>query len=350
MALDVVEVSTKNGIRAFNSFPHSIYRNFYQAPAFPSLKQGSPGAADPLFSRVEAQPFLAVKDGRPVGRIAASVHHAAPGGKAGFFGYFESFCNHNVAAALLEAAYWWISARGFSQMIGPVDLTPHERLGLLVEGFEGFHLPGMPYNPPFYASLFEKFGLKTETDLYAYHLNFKGNVPDRLARVAARAGRIDELRIRPVDFCNTACEGEMLSLLHNESMREIWGFVPLSPEEAAAIWNKLKGFYDPELILVAEVSGKPAGLCLALLPLKARSFSIASIRPTARLAVFAVLPQFRSRGIEALLILEFINRAYRKGVSLMEFSLVAGSNTMMNRIIQNFEQVKRNRLYKIYKL
>lgn len=347
MTLDVVEVSTKNGIHAFNSFPKRIYRDFYRAPAFTTFKNKT--KAEPLFSRVDAQPFIAVKDGHPVGRVAASVHNAITGGKTGFFGYFESYDDIYIAGALLEKAYHWIAARGFNQMIGPVDLTPHERLGLLVKGFEGYHFPGMPYNPPYYPVLLEEYGLKTETDLYAYHLDFTGFIPERLARVANRAERMEGLRVRQVDFGNTAAEGKILALLHNESMKEIWGFVPLLPEEAASILNKFKRVYDPEMVLVAEVRGMPVGFCLALLPLRVPSIFEKSSR-VARLAVFAVLPDFRLKGIEAMLILEFIKRAGRKGISIMEFSQVAENNIMMNRIIRSYHKVKKSRHYRIYKV
>jgi len=341
-------VSPANGLRAFNSFPRYIYGNRHRAPSFPVLDRSKPGF-DPLFGRVEAQPFLAVKDGRMAGRLAAGFHHALAGGETGYFGYFESVNDRAVASALLETAAKWLAARGAGRVIGPVDLTPHERLGLLVEGFEGGHCPGMPYNPPFYASLLTGCGLKTETDLYAYRCNLPGGIPDKLARVADRAGRIEGLRLRQVDFDNIAEEGEMFSRLHNESMSRIWGFVPLSPDEAAAIWKKLKGFCDPEVMLVAEVCGKAAGICLALMP-AGIGFFPASVRGAhVRLAVLSVLPAYRFKGIEALLIRECVKRVRKKGFAGMEFSQVEKNNTMMKRIIESFGEAKRSRLYRIYR-
>lgn len=350
MGVQVIEVSSQKEMQAFNAFPRAIYRDFFRAPSFPVIEQANP-KSDPLFGRVEAQPFLAVRNGYAAGRIAACVHHAFTDGKTGFWGYFESSNDPAAAAALVKAAADWLAVRGRGKMIGPVDLSPHERVGLLVEGFEGYHHPGMPYNPPYYATLLAQCGLETEINLYAYHYDLRRPLPDRLARVAARAGRNQSLHFRRINFNDLAGEGEMFSQIHNGSMNEIWGFVPLSPEEGSAIWRKLRGYYDPDLILLAEIGGKPAGLCLVMSLVKRSPFSGLPGQLNARLAVLAVLPQYRFKGLEAALFLECARRARRKGISAIEFSLVAENNSMMNRIIiQSLEGVKKNRIYKIYKL
>lgn len=345
MAVEVIGVSTPKEMQVFNAFPRKLYGDFYRAPLFPVIDKSSP-RGDPLFSRVEAQPFLAIRNGYAVGRIAAGLHQSLAG-EAGFFGFFESPDDPAIAAALFKEAARWLAARGAKKMIGPVDLSPHERLGLLVKGFGGPPRPGMPYNPPYYSKLLEQCGLETEISLRAYHFDLRRPWPDRLFRVAARAGRNPEFRIRRIDFNDPAGEGEVFSLIHNSSMGEIWGFVPLSPEEASSIWLKLRRGVDPDLILVAEFAGKPAGLCLALNPVSRAPFL--PVRSNARLAVLAVLPQYRFKGLEAALILECARRALRKGTADMELSLVAENNTMMNKIIQSMEGVKISRVYKVYK-
>jgi GNAT superfamily N-acetyltransferase len=131
-------------------------------------------------------------------------------------------------------------------------------------------------------------------------------------------------------------------------MSGIWGFAPLSPEEGAAIWRKLQGFYDHGLILVAEIDGKPAGLCLTLSALR-RNAGVGLAAPrTARLAVLAVLPPFRFKGLEAALLIECFRSARRSGVMHFEFSQIAESNQMMNKIIQSTDQTRKSRVYRVY--
>ena len=344
MAVQVIEVSTQKETEAFNRFPQKIYGGFYRAPSFPMLDCRSP-FFDPLFRRVEAQPFLALKNGFTMGRIVAGIHHALPDGECGFFGYLEVLYDFTVALSLVGAASHWLAARGKIRMSGPVDLSPHERLGLLVEGFGGRHHPGMPYNPPYYASLLDRCGLDMELNLHAYKYSLRGFMPERLVRVATRAGRMEGLKIRKVDFNDPLREGEVFSRIHNGSMDKLWGFVPLSPVEGAAVWRKLGKFYDPDLILIAEIAGKPAGLCLALCPAIRSPFAPLN----ARLAVLAVLPRYRFKGLEAVMLLECAHRARRKGVYVMELSLVAENNSMMNKIIQGMEGIQKSRVYRVYK-
>jgi len=346
MGIEVVPVSGPEELQVFNAFPRVVYKGAFAAPPLPIIDPADP-RRDRLFERVEAQAFLAVNRGYAVGRIVASVHTDARFSSTGYFGYFEALNDPTVVAALIDKASSWLAGRGVKVMTGPVDLTPHERVGLLVEGFRGFHLPGMPYNPPYYQDLLEASGLELEMNLLAYHSDLRKPFPERLVRVAARAMKNQSLSIRELDFNNLSVEGEMFSCLHNGSLSEIWGFAPLSSEEGAAIWHKLQGFYDHSLILVAEIDGKPAGLCLTLSALR-RSTGV-SVPRTARLAVLAVLPPFRFKGLEAALIIECFRRARRSGVIRFEFSQIAESNQMMNKIIQNADWAMRSRVYRVYR-
>lgn len=348
MAVKVITVSGPEELQVFNNFPGLVYRGVFTAPSFPIIDPANPGR-DRLFERVEAQPFLAVNSGHTAGRIAAGIYTCGQHNTTGYFGYFEALPDPAVAAALIEAAAVWLSGRGVKAMIGPVDLTPHERVGLLVEGFRGFHLPGMPYNPPYYQDLLRASGLELEMNLLAYHCDVRKPLPDRLVRVAARAMNNQDLRIRELNFSNLTAEGEIFSCLHNGSMPDIWGFTPLSPEEGVAIWRKLQGVYDPGLILIAEVNGKPAGLCLTLsLSGRNSAITLAGSR-SARLAVLAVLPAFRFKGLEAALIMECFRRARRRGIVLLEFSQIAESNRMMNKIIRNTGHARKSRVYQVYR-
>lgn len=347
MAVRVLEVSSSKDLQLFDQFPGALYRGYFRPPTFPRPAL-SGEFSDPLFSRVVAQPFLALKNGYPAGRLVACIHLAYPVEQTGFFGYFESINDTSVASALLESAGRWLAAEGRQKVIGPVDLSPHERLGLLVEGFNGQHLPGMPFNQSYYGPLLEQCGLSPEIDLYAFQYDLRRPLPARVERVAGRAARLPDLTIRCLDFAQPAREGELFALVHNESLREVWGYVPLSPEEGTAIWRRLKGSYDPGLILVAEIAGEPAGLCLVLSPHRGR-LPAGPALPRARLAVLAVRPRYRFKGLEAVLLQEGARRARARGITSVEISQVAENNLMMNRIIKNLELTDRARVYRIYK-
>lgn len=350
MTIEVIAIKNDREMQAFNAFPRKIYQNFFRAPSFPAIEWPGRKFFDILFQAVEAQPFLAFRNGQSAGRLAVSINHTYSGKDTGFFGYFESLNDPKAAAAMFQAAAQWLSDRGINRMIGPVDLTPHERLGLLIKGFRGFHLPGMPYNPPYYPNLIEQLSLNTEVDLFAYKYDLRHPIPDRLVRVANRAVHNKNLLLREINFGNLAGEGKIFSKIHNGSMDTVWGFTPLTPQEGSAIWKKIKNLSDPSLIIIAEIDGKPAGLCLILCPAQKPRFSNFTGQFTARLAVLAVLPQFRFKGLEAAMILECAQRARNRRIGNLELSQVAENNPMMNRIIQSLGGIRKDRVYRIYKL
>src|SRR5207249_11286315 len=105
---------------------------------------------NPFFEHAEAQYFLAVRDGRPVGRIAAiknDAHTREHGDRVGFYGFFESVNEQAVANALFEAAAGWLSGKDFRVMRGPMNPSVNDDCGLLVAGFDTPPTIMMPHNP-----------------------------------------------------------------------------------------------------------------------------------------------------------------------------------------------------------
>ncbi len=331
----VVPVSSPSLWRVFNAgFCFSPFGYF--APPLPC---GEDLKSDPLFADIHFQAFLATRGGRPVGRIAASTHPFAHESTAGYFGYFACANDPKAACALVSAAAGWLLENGKDKMCGPVDLTPHHRLGLWTEGAYTFQHPTMPLNPPYYASLLLSCGLEVEAVLRAYAIDLRRDLPAKVQRAANRAARIKGVRLRNVNF-NDPADGEAFSLIHNGAMAGAWGFVPLTPAGAASVLRKLSFYYDPKAVILVEVGGRPAGLCLTLLHWRFWRY--------ARLAVLAVLPRYRHKGLDALMVAECIRYLRQKGVLELEFSLVAGSNRVARKMLAGIEGVKLKSVYAVF--
>ncbi|RJQ31570.1 MAG: N-acetyltransferase [Peptococcaceae bacterium] len=277
-----------------------------------------------------------------VGCLTASTHSLFPDQKAGFFGYFKIIDDYETGNRLLESAAEWLAVRGKELMIGPVNLSPYEQMGLLVEGFDQPARFMMPYNPPYYVDFFESAGFLKEVDFYSYNCNLNQTVPDRLIRIARRAGRAAGLKVRQIDFSKLRGEGERFSFIHNEAMRATWGFMPLSSAEGIAVLRGLRLFADPSMILFAEVGGHAVALCMTLPGFDPKT-------KTARLAVLAVVPEYRFKGLEALLILESLAVLRRKGFVALEISLVGEDNIMVKRIIANLLEERIAKRYRVYR-
>src|SRR5438034_2044589 len=122
----------------------------------------------PFYNDAEGQTFLALADGRPVGRIAAIVNHAHNhkyNEQRGFFGFFECIDDQETAAALFEAARGWLSQRGITAIRGPMNPSMNYECGLLIEGFDTPPFFMMTHNRPYYQRLIEGCGFQKAEDM-----------------------------------------------------------------------------------------------------------------------------------------------------------------------------------------
>jgi hypothetical protein len=126
---------------------------------------------NPFFEHATAEYFLALVDGRLVGRIAAiqnDAHTALHRDKVGFFGFFESVDDASVATALFDAAAGWLRGRGLDTIRGPMNPSINDECGLLVDGFDTPPVVLMPHNPAYYVPLHERYGFHKAKDLIAF--------------------------------------------------------------------------------------------------------------------------------------------------------------------------------------
>jgi hypothetical protein len=141
---------------------------------------------NPFFEHAEGTVFTAYKGSRCVGRCTAQIDRAhldrhADG--AGFFGFFDTEDDPEVAQALLDAAGDWLRRRGMKRMRGPISLSFHEEIGCLVEGFDTPPMIMMPHHRPYQGGLIEKSGL------YGRHEEFRPRRAHHPRRVQRRLGR-----------------------------------------------------------------------------------------------------------------------------------------------------------------
>ncbi len=189
MPIEVEPASSSAERRTFRRFPWRIYPGRYEAwvpPLLTTERDRIDPETNPFFQHGEAELFLAYRDGRPVGRIAAirnGLHNEVHDDRVGFFGFFESVRDQEVASALLDRAANWVRDRGLDRLRGPTSFSMNEECGLLVENFDDPPAILMPYNPPYYADLLEGWGLAKAKDLVAYEVTQEGFDQKRFERL-----------------------------------------------------------------------------------------------------------------------------------------------------------------------
>ncbi|MGD8351574.1 MAG: GNAT family N-acetyltransferase [Nitrospirota bacterium] len=365
MPLELFEAGPK-GLRDFIRLPYSVYPK--DSPYVPRLegelkKELSP-RHNPFFRHAEAKYFLATRGGRPAGRVASVVnrlHNDFHGERTGFFGFFECREDPEAAAALLGAAAEELRRKGMEVMRGPMSFSTNEECGLLVEGFE--HPPTLmtPYNPPYYASLIEGFGLRRAKDLYAFAYDVGESLPEKMLRAAAIAQRREGVKVRPIRKDRFSEEMRAFREVYNSAWARNWGFVPLTEGEVLFKGKLLKSIAVPEMTLIAEKDGEPVGF-LGLVPdvnrvlkrmrgkmnpltLVKALYRFRRVRDL-RLLLLGIKPGFRTRGVDALLYRDAFSAAKRLGYERMEFSWVLEDNEAMLRIIE----LMKARLYRKFRV
>ena len=369
-AIEIVEVKSRQERDTFIKFQWRIYKDdpFWVPPLIIERKEFLNQEKHPFFKHGAAALFLAKSGSEIVGRIMASddpnfneLHRTS----TGCFGLFECIDDHNVAAALFDAAADWLRSRGRSEMMGPIDYSTNYVCALLIDGFE--HPPTLltSHNPPYYAALMEACGFSKAKDWYAWWFAEPTEAAVRLRRIAARfAGSLD-VSIRTLRLKDLAAEGRRIREIYNQAWEKNWGFVPFTPAEFDHLTRELKPIVVPEFTFVAEVGGKPAGFILCVpdinvalghlngrlttwgLPIGlAKLLYYKSRIKTVRLVALGVIPKFRRHGIAEKLVLRIIEDVMIKSGLIGECSMTLEDNRIMNRFLETIGADK----YKTYRI
>jgi hypothetical protein len=208
--------------------------------------------------------FLAWRDGRCAGRIAAGrQREAAPDG-IGTFGFLALERDPATLTALLRAVGGWLSAQGARRLRGPLSLTINHEAGALVEGFGRPGMVRMPRTPEWLPAMLEGAGLAPERDVLACTLTVtEERHRARFAALLALWPGAADLRVRPLDPRHFADEIRLVTALYNDAWADNWGAVSVA--EAATIARVMRPLLRAGAILFAEWRGEPMGV-LSLVP------------------------------------------------------------------------------------
>ncbi|MBA4372419.1 MAG: N-acetyltransferase [Thermodesulfovibrio sp.] len=318
---------------------------------------------NPFFEHAEAKYFIAMKDGRPAGRIASIIdrtHNRLHHEKTGFFGFFDCSNDTAVAAALFERAAGDLRVAGITVMRGPMSFSTNDECGMLVEGFHERPMIMMPYNPPYYNELTEKAGLTKVKDLYAYIYDVRDKLPEKVLRVAAIVEKRG-ITVRPINMKQYLADMMIFRDVYHSAWEKNWGFVPMTEEELAYAATRLKQVIIPEMTLIAEEDGKPVGFMgmvpdvnLVLKHMKGRMGPVGLAKALyysrqikdLRVMLLGVKKEFRNKGVEALLFREGFKPIKKGNYQRVEFSWILEDNLPVQRTIETMG----GRLYKKYRI
>lgn len=369
--IEVCRVKTRRDWKTFHSLPVEIQSAspYWVRPlALQARQLWAP--RHPFFRHAEAAAFLAIRSGRPVGRISAQIDALqAECGRPtqGQFGQLEAIDDPDVFQALAGAAGNWLINRGMTEMTGPFDLSINQQCGLLVDGYEHAPMVMMGYNPPWYPQHLEAAGFEPSVDTLAYRGSPRYELPARVARLLARVRR--RLEIRPVSRAEIGALTEPMRRIFNAAWADNWGFVPLTEAEFSHMVDEMKLLLRPGYVQLASIDGEPAGFIVALpdlnelvKDLNGRLFPFGAPRllwriarkrnKRARIPLMGILPRHQQTFMGAAIAYALIEGAAHAliddGIETTEQSWILADNHGMRSIVEaiGMKVTQRFRIYR----
>ncbi len=372
-SVSIRPVGTRRELKRFVKVPFRLHREHPQwvAPLIFERMEFLNSKKNPYFEHAEVELLIAERDGEPVGRISAQVDHRwdeYQGGGDAMFGFFESADDPEVAKALIDAAGEWAAGKGRERILGPMDFTTNDEIGILIEGYERRPMILEPWHPPYYRELIESQGFAKTMDVLMWELQFgdlkEGEKFDPAIHAAAKKALEDEgIEIRNMSKRAMASEVRKFMDVYNEAWGDNWGFVPITDAEVEFQAKNLKQVIDEDWAYMAEKDGEVVGAALTLpdinqvmAKLNGRLLPFGWLRfllgkgKVDQLRVFAlgVKHEYRHSGVAAGLYLKHLETAQKPGaIEGGEMGWILETNGPMNRAMEGMggKVVKRYRLY-----
>jgi hypothetical protein len=366
-------VRTRRELKRFVKVPFRLHGEHPQwvAPLVFERMEFLNREKNPFFEHAEAEYFIAERDGEPVGRITAQLDRnwdETQGGSDAMFGFFETVDDPEVTAALLESASEWAREKDRGRILGPMDFTTNDEIGILIEGYELRPMILENWHPPYYKELIEEAGFGKAMDLLMWELQFgdlkEGERFDPAIHAAAEKALHDEgVTIRNISMRNLPAEMRAFSEVYNEAWGSNWGFVPATDAEIEFHAKLLKQVIDEDWAFIAEKEGEPVGAALTLpdinqvmarlngrlLPTGWLKFLLGKRKiDQLRVLALGVKHDYRHTGVAAGLYLKHLETAARPGtIEGGEMGWILETNGPMNRAMEGMggRVVKKYRVY-----
>ncbi len=367
--MQITKVKTKQQQKQFIDFPHDLYAGDpnYVPEIYLAQKELHSPKKNPFFKDNKAELFLALKENKVVGRIAAirnNNYNKFANTQAGFFGFFDVIEDYSISEKLLQTTVDWAKKENLNSLIGPANYTTNETAGVLVNGFDRPPVVMMTYNKPYYAHFLERFGFQKQMDLFAYKVPTQ-TVSQKSLDVAVKLEERLKKRgiiIRNVNLKNWKIEVRAIRQLYLDAWDKNWGFVPPTKEEFDHIAEGLKMIVVPEMVFIAEKEGKAIGFFLAVPNIneimiqqkRGRILPFGIFRllfgkkktKILRIILLGVVDEYRRAGIEGIFYAKIIRYAQTHGIEFGEGSWVLENNVMMNQGMKKLNAT----IYKTYRM
>ena len=372
MNITIKPVTSKKDIKQFIYFNYDLYKD--SPYAVPELYTDVRDTLDPTknaaFEFCEAQPFIALREGKVVGRIVAIINHKANAAwekKVVRFGWVDFIDDAEVADALFATVEQWGKERGMTEVQGPLGFTDFDPEGMLVEGFDRIGTMATIYNYPYYPKHMERMGYEKDADWVEYLLTAPTELPAKHARITRIVKEKFGLRVVKYTSHKKLAQERGVAIFEmlNEAYAHLYGYSALSEKQIQQYIKAYLPLLDLRLVpLILDKDDNLVGFAV-LLPSLAKAFQKARGRmfpfgwwhllkalkwndtQTSEMLLIAVKPEYQGKGAVALLFADIIPIHHELGYRYSESNPELEVNTKIQSQWDYFEREnhKRRRAY-----
>jgi GNAT superfamily N-acetyltransferase len=370
--IKVEKIDTNSGeqVKRFIEIPYRLYKDHPQwvPPLRIDVKLQLNRKKHPFYERSDADFFIAVRDGKDVGRIAAlenkpyNNYHSV---KQAQFYLFESEDDNEIAQVLFDALFEWARLRGLNRVVGPKGFAALDGYGMLVEGYEHRQMMSMMnYNYPYYVRMVEKLGFGKVVDFVSCYLSpDKFHLPERVHRIADRVIQKGNLAVKRFKSKKELTEwAPKIGKAYNAAFVNNWEYFPLSEGDIKFVLDTILVVADPRLIKVITHKDDVVGFLFGFHDLSAAlqrtkgnllPFGLIDILLEKRrtdwisLNGIGILPEFQGVGGNALLYSEMEKTVHEYDFKHADLTQVAETAVQMRHDLENLggKAYKNHRVY-----
>ena len=373
MAVEIKKISKDiKSLRKFVQFGTDFYKNnpYFVPPLRSDDVDTLNPQKNPAFDFCESEYFMAYKDGKAVGRIAAIINHQVnekENKKVVRFGFVEFTDDYEVSHSLFDAVAEWGKSKGMNAILGPLGFTDMDHEGALIEGFDQLSTMATIYNYPYYQAHYEKYGMSGKADWVEFKMTVPDSIPEKHLRISEIVKKKYGLKTVKYTSRKRLVEevGHPFFALINEAYNDLFGYSPLSDRQ---IDHYIK-IYLPmlrldHLSIIKDSDDNLIGMGVAI-PSMSRALQkshgrmlpfgwyhllkamYANKTDIVDLLLVAIKPEYQSKGVNALLFTDLIPTFQKCGYKYAESNPELETNQKVQSQWQYFEtqQHKRRRAF-----
>ncbi len=376
MAIEIKRVETNRDLRRFIDFHYDLYQGCpYDVPAlFLDEMNTLRSDRNVAFDFCEAAYFMACRDGRMVGRIAGIVNHRANERwekKDVRFGWIDFIDDIEVSRALFKAVEDWGRSKGMTAIVGPLGFTDLDPEGMLTMGFDRLGTMETIYNYEYYPRhMGQQDGWKKDNDYVEYYLPMPDKTPEKFAKLAEMIEKRYNLHVKKVtrkDIRNGYAR-ELFKII-NETYKDIYGFVSLTERQIDQYVKLYLPALDLNLVTVIVDGNKDNAIAGVGITMPSLAHAIQKCRrgrlfpfgwwhllravkyhktDGVDLLLIGFLPEYRTKGANALLFADLIPRYIEYGFKWGETNIEMEDNNGVQGQWDALEHInhKRRRCYR----